>query len=336
MGTRMISSFESFPYLAVLSPVKRCGKTRVLEVLEPLVHEPVRGVALTSAVLFRILDLKKPTLLWDEAEPLNAKNKSESTQDILAILNVGYKKGGKVFRCEGQQHDPREFEVYGAKVFAVIGRLPDTVADRGIVINMQRKAATQKIARFLAVRAAAEAKPIREDISRFIASRREVIVQAYMKLMDEDLEFLASDRDAELWIPLFAVCSVAATDRLAELRESAIALSGVKAGGDVDDSQPMKLLADINTVWPKDQAGLPVPSIDTASLIEELKKLEESPWGEYGLPPRKVAKMLRPFGIEARTVRIGARTPRGYDYEALRGALLRYLPDSICNSATRQ
>jgi hypothetical protein len=137
--------------------------------------------------------------------------------------------------------------------------------------------------------------------------------------LDTDLEFL-SDRDADLWIPLFAISSISAPDKLAQLRRCAETLSATKAGDDADDSLPLKLLADIKTVWPEGQERC-----DTATLLEKLKALEESPWAEYELSPRRLAKMLRPFDVEARSVRLGARVSRGYEYDSLKSAFSRYL-----------
>src|SRR5215469_14396527 len=46
IGTHCFDVFETFPYLALLSPEKGCGKTRTTEVLEQIVAEPVRAVCI--------------------------------------------------------------------------------------------------------------------------------------------------------------------------------------------------------------------------------------------------------------------------------------------------
>lgn len=107
-----------------------------------------------------------PTLLVDEVEALNGKNKSETAQAIVAILNAGHRKGATIPRCEPPKNEVKYFEVYGPKAFAAIGRLPDTLADC-IVVTMQRKAKGQKVERFRARRAKAQAKPIHDSIARF-------------------------------------------------------------------------------------------------------------------------------------------------------------------------
>ena len=43
LATFTFESFDAFPYLAITSPTKRCGKTRLLECLELLAHEARRA-----------------------------------------------------------------------------------------------------------------------------------------------------------------------------------------------------------------------------------------------------------------------------------------------------
>src|ERR1035441_9083037 len=45
IATHTAHSFDCFPYLALFSPAKRCGKTRLLEVLDQLALNPWRGTA---------------------------------------------------------------------------------------------------------------------------------------------------------------------------------------------------------------------------------------------------------------------------------------------------
>jgi hypothetical protein len=63
IGTHAAQCFDCFPYIALLSPVKQCGKTRFLEVLETVTHRPWRGTAPSPAALYRMMG-KAPTLLF--------------------------------------------------------------------------------------------------------------------------------------------------------------------------------------------------------------------------------------------------------------------------------
>jgi len=319
IATHTAKSFDCFPYLALFSPAKRCGKTRLLEVLDQLVSNPWRGTAPSPAALYRMLS-QGPTLLLDEVEMFSRKDKSEATQTLLAVLNAGHRKGATIPRCDGPKHTLKYFPVYGPKAFAVIGRLPDTLTDRSIVVTLQRRAPEQKIERFLTSRAAADAKPIRDSVATFVKQNQASITQAYTRLMANDLAFL-EDRDADLWMPLFSVCSVAAPERMTDLKRSAVLLSAAKAGDDANESLPLKLLTDIRAVWPEGR-----DRCDTATLIELLKQLEESPWGEYELTPRKLARLLRPFEVAARVMRVSdALRVRGYDRTELFPVIERYV-----------
>jgi len=321
--------FDCFPYIALVSAVKRSGKTRLQEVLEPLVRDPWRGTAPSPAALYRMLELA-PTLLLDEVEMFNGNNKSEPTQILLAVLNAGHRKGSTIPRCEGPRQEVRQFHVYGPKLFAAIGRLPGTLMDRSIVIHMRRRSRTEQVGRFRQVRAAAEARPIHEDVDRYVEVHRPDIERAYQQVLEADLVYL-NDRDADLWTPLFTICSVVDPKRLPDLKTSALTLSGIKAGYDVDDSYSLALLRDIRVVWPK-KPGEPDPAppqdkCETAVLLEKLKAVDESPWGEQQLTARKLARILKPFEVEPRHLRFGERTAKGYLYSHLKAAFDPYLDD---------
>jgi hypothetical protein len=55
---------------------------------------------------------KTPTLLLDEAELFNGKNKSESTQTLLAVLNAGHRRGATIPKCEPPKNDVRHVALF--------------------------------------------------------------------------------------------------------------------------------------------------------------------------------------------------------------------------------
>ena len=140
-----------------------------------------------------------------------------------------------------------------------------------------------------------------------------------------------SKRDADLWMPLFAVCTVAAPERLGELQRCAVALSGAKAAGDVEDSLPLKLLADVQKVWPTG-----ADRMTTVTLLQRLKEIAESPWGAHDLNANRLSAMLRPFGIASRQIRTGSETVKGYLRACLSDAFSRYLPQSAFQTETSE
>ena len=69
--------------------------------------------------------------------------------------------------------------------------------------------------------------------------------------------------------------------------------------------------------------------------------LEESPWGDMRgkeLDPRRLANLLKQYGIKSETIRIGESTPKGYTRESLYDAWTRYCgpSDIAATSATAQ
>ena len=63
--THAFGAAETTPYLAITSAEKRCGKSRLLELLELLVAGPWLTGSVSAAVLFRTIHETHPTLLLD-------------------------------------------------------------------------------------------------------------------------------------------------------------------------------------------------------------------------------------------------------------------------------
>jgi hypothetical protein len=329
ISTHVFERFTAFPYLAILSAVKGSGKTRLLEILEEVCGRPWRASTVSPAALFRKIAADSPTLLLDEAEVLS-NPKSDVAQALRAILNSGYRAGASVPRCDPPKWEVHNFLVFCPKAFTAIGRLPETIADRSIVIQMQKKGSAEKVARFTLRRVKAESTPLRWSVERVMDEVRDLVKDAYEDL--PELAFL-EDREGELWEPLFAVCSVIAPTRIGELRKSAEMLSTAKAAADQDDSRPLRLLSDIREVFPKD-----AENILTKELMRRLEKLDYSPWfkpdggrPECELNPRRLARMLRPFGISPRTVRVECELGKGYSKGEFQAPWDRYIPSSSEN-----
>lgn len=190
--------------------------------------------------------------------------------------------------------------------------------------NATKKSTKQKVERFIRRRVQPECDVVREFCREWINEKTEEIVKAYDNL--PELEFLP-DRDAEGWEPLFTILSVAAPNRIPELRLCAESLTGQKIADAEDDSLPLRLLADVRAVWPRNMGtGLKESKAGTAILIFRLRAIEESPWAdESDLNPRKLARLVRPFGIESRQIRVEDKTVKGYLLSELQLAFERYL-----------
>ena len=107
------------------------------------VLRPVPASNISSASLFRAVEEFRPTLIIDEAETFLKEN-----EELRGILNAGHRQSNAyVIRTVGDDHKPRFFSTWCPKAFALIGRLPDTLEDRSIVIPMRRRAAGETVER---------------------------------------------------------------------------------------------------------------------------------------------------------------------------------------------
>lgn len=133
--TYLLDAADFTPYLHVHSPVRGCGKTTLLQILEHLAYRARRSDGITAAALYRVIDRDVPTMLLDE---LDARLKGESAEMLRGVLNSGFQRGGRITICVGDTNEPRDHGVYCPKVLCGIGRLWDTVESRSIRIPMER------------------------------------------------------------------------------------------------------------------------------------------------------------------------------------------------------
>ena len=164
--TWVIPAFIFTPYLSISSPVKRCGKSTLLDCLNLLVSRPWAAVMPSPAVLYRKIEQDCPSLLLDEVDTIFSTTKGDdSKEELRAVLNAGFQRGAKVPRCVGPTHTLAEFSVFCPKALAGIGRLPDTVADRSVPIILARKTRGQQVAKFRMRAVSPIAQEIRDALS---------------------------------------------------------------------------------------------------------------------------------------------------------------------------
>ena len=170
---------EATPYLNVTSAVKQSGKTRLLEVLEPIVPAPWFTGRVSAAVLTRKVDAETPTLLLDESDA-TFSHRSEYAEALRSMLNSGYRRSGKSSLCVGQGAGStyRDFSTFCPKAITGIGALPDTVTDRSIRIVLKRRAPNESVARFRRRDAPRVGAPLRAQLDAWRRTAREALRDA--------------------------------------------------------------------------------------------------------------------------------------------------------------
>ncbi len=116
--------FHTLPYLRAIGDFGT-GKSRFVDVVGNICYKPMFASSITTAGIFRTLDLIKGTLVLDEA---NFKS-SEMWSEIIKILNSGHSKGAPVIRMNVNKKDgsfsPEIFEVFGPKILGSRERFGD-------------------------------------------------------------------------------------------------------------------------------------------------------------------------------------------------------------------
>jgi hypothetical protein len=125
-------AFNEVPYLRALGDYGS-GKTRFLLVIGSLCYKPIfAGGATTVSPIFRMLDAHRGTLIFDEAD----FRFSDSTADIVKILNNGYARGFPVLRSEGKgTFEVKTFEVFSPKVIATRNTFKDKALESRFLVE---------------------------------------------------------------------------------------------------------------------------------------------------------------------------------------------------------
>jgi putative DNA primase/helicase len=304
---------EVSPFLVFVSPTKRCGKTSALIVLLYLTPRSELASNVSPSAVFRYVEETRPTLLIDEADSFVSEN-----EEMRGILDSGHTRAAacviRNVEVNGE-HKPRRFSTWAPKAIATIRALADTLADRAIVVQLQRKPQGAKIAR-LRRRDSDEFAALRSRAARWAADN-------FDKLADPDpaIPEVLNDRAADNWRPLFAIADLAGGPWPERARNAACVLSGEER----DTSDNVRLLADIHAAFGDAEV---IRSVD---LVAKLSADPEKPWAEWRrgkpLSQKQLGALLRPFGITSETVSVpGLNDAKGYRRGRFDEAWKAYLP----------
>jgi hypothetical protein len=107
---------DTSPFLVLVSPTKRCGKTSVLIVLLYLTPRSELASNISASALFRYVEDVRPTLLIDEADSFLKDN-----EEMRGILNSGHTKAAAhvIRNVEANgEHKPKRFSTWAPKAIA--------------------------------------------------------------------------------------------------------------------------------------------------------------------------------------------------------------------------
>jgi Protein of unknown function (DUF3631) len=298
--------FDAFPYLTVSAPTKNCGKSRLAELLSFSSNNPVLAASCTPAAIYRTLAESESTFLFDEAEKM-----SSEVKDLMhSVINSGYRRGQTIRRA-APEGGYDEYPTYCPKAFFSIGDLNDTLRSRSIVIHLRRAGMVHERMKFYFQIVQPQGGALRKEIQD-LSDAIPAITESYVGF--KGAEFL-TDREEEIWTPLFVLCRYFAPTRELELQKIAADMAAEKTAPAMgyknllgeekkaeDEEYAIRLLRDTGLIM----NGRKV--IASVELVDLLREMPTGPWRKFrgtGLTMNNLASLFGRFGLRPGAHRIG-------------------------------
>lgn len=318
LATYFTNEIRVAPLLAFLSPTRRCGKTTALGLLKSLVCRPYAASNVSAPTLYRLPPLK-PTVLIDEIDTFLR------SRELVGIINGGHTRdAASIARVE--KGKTVSFDTFFMKALFGIGLLPETLADRSIVVPLERKAENEKVEKHIVCENDPFA-PVRACFAGLAHRYADAVRHASRNSIK-----LGNDRAGDNWEPLLAVASLFGDNWVGYARHAAKLIS--EHTGNQSNAGLEELIADIKRAF--DSCG--AAKLSTEHLIELLCDDQEKPWATFSrgrpITPHDLAKMLKPLRIESVNLREdrvpGQRdaspTRKGYHRANFARAFRQYVP----------
>ncbi|WP_337819436.1 DUF3631 domain-containing protein [Pseudonocardia sp. Ae707_Ps2] len=309
------------PRLVIRAPEKRCGKSRLLDVVEGACHDPFITVNATAAAVYRSITQDPPTMLVDEADTIFGP-KADNHEDLRGLLNAGHQRNRPAKRYDPHKNRVETISTFAMAALAGIGRMPDTIEDRAVIVQMRRRTTGEQVAPYRHRRDRPRLQKLSERLHGWLRDDLPALEAAEPVMPVED-------RTADTWEPLIAIADHAGSDWPHRARAALLTLQDQR---DEEPSDRIRLLTDCHTAFVTEQA------LPTAQLLRHLRADPEAPWAEYGprgegLSAKKLGELLKEYGIQSVQMRVpGLGKTRGYQRAAFADAWHRYTPELVTNS----
>ena len=319
---------EISPFLNVTSATKRCGKSLLVnDVVGELVRRPLPiGSRVSSAYLFRLIELHAPTLLLDEIDTY-LRDEPELRGDLNSSQRRSGAYAGRLVPVGDGEFEPRRFSTWCPKVFSGIGGMPDTVLDRSIVVTIRRRPANVRLEGWRD-RDRAGTEAMRRKLARWLSDSEERIVAGLRAVTFPDG---LHDRARDAWEALLAIANEAGGEWSGRGGRAWRACERVMAStaGEETGAREM-LLADLRAIFKAE--GWPA-ALASRFILDKLNAMEGRPWGEWSrgkdLSAHGLSKLLKPFGVQPRQTRLpNGSNLKGYRVADLRPLFAAYLTAS--------
>jgi uncharacterized protein DUF3631 len=320
-ATHAQTAWQTATRLVITAPEKRCGKSRLLDVVEATCYHPLITVNISPAALVRSIGDDPPTLLLDESDTVFGKKAGDNHEDLRGIINAGHQQNRPYVRWDATTRQPEHCPTFAMAALAGIGSMPDTIEDRAVMVRMRRRAPGETVRPYRNRRDAPPLHALRDRLTAWVRGHLD-------ELTDAEPDMPVEDRAADNWEALIAVADLAGGEWPERARQACKVLTNA---AEEDTTIGIRLLADLRTVFGEADA------MHGATILDALHQMDEAPWADwYGRPlnARDLAKVLKPYGVSSVDVKQDGINRKGYRREQLHDAWSRYLPVSLGESAT--
>jgi hypothetical protein len=303
------------PRLVIRGPEKRCGKSRLLDIVEATCHHPLITVNASPAAVYRSITDDPPTMLVDEADAIFGP-KADANENLRGLLNAGHQRNRPAVRYDAASKRVITIPTFAMAALAGIGALPDTIEDRAVVIRMRRRTSDEQANPYRHRRDRPRLRALATQLNGWLRADLATLERAEPAMPMED-------RAADTWEPLVAVA-----DHAGGLWPDRARMAMLTLTAEATDSHHLpirtRLLTDCRTAFGTD------PAIPTAVLLDRLKAESDAPWLDYGpsgLTAAKLSTLLRDYDIRPSNIRFPDGTQaKGYKRADFTDPWLRYCP----------
>ncbi|MGQ0574470.1 MAG: DUF3631 domain-containing protein [Pseudonocardia sp.] len=302
------------PRLVIRAPEKRCGKSRLLDIIEALCWAPFITVNSSPAAVYRSIDADPPTLLVDEADTIFGP-KADGNEDLRGLLNAGHQRNRPAKRYDAAANRVESIPTFAMAALAGIGHMPDTIEDRAVIIRMRRRADGETVHPYRHRRDRPALRQLAEQLHTWLRNDLTTLEQAVPAMPVED-------RAADTWEPLITIADHAGNTWPDRARAAVLHLAAEATDTD-EGSDRIRLLVDCHT------AIGDLPAIPTALLLQRLRADPEAPWADYGhigLNARRLGILLGEYGIRSANIRFTEGQAKGYHRADFTDTWRRYTP----------
>ncbi|GGU40846.1 DUF3631 domain-containing protein [Nocardioides albus] len=314
-ATHAVPAWAHAARLVIRAPEKRCGKSRLLDLVEATCHDPLLTVNASPSAVYRSIGMKRknpPTILLDEADTIFGPKAGEN-EDLRGLLNAGHQRNRPALRYNASTSSVEKIQTFAMAALAGIGAMPDTIEDRAVVIRMRRRAPGEAVAPLRTRRDGPALDNLRNRLNQWVRAHLEHLGTATPDMPVED-------RAADTWEPLLAIADLAGGPWPDLAREACITLTETR-DANAQTTLQTRLLTDCRAAF-GDAEALP-----TTVLLERLHADPEAPWATYqnnGLTAMKLGFLLRDFDIRSDTIRFAGSQAKGYRRTTFADAWARY------------